>query len=193
TKSWLDTLIKNDSDHQAIGFSIKDYEFAVYLRYKGYQPTNPPAQEYLDVVYPQRQAITELNLNNEKLTGSLDLSDFVNLKELDCSENYLTNLNLNNCLQLKTINCSDNNLQQDLSFVINLKQLKELKIYNTNFNAVNIDQLPRSLEEIKYFSDSPITSQLAPIRYEQDLAQSSGQELAEKFIQQQKDNYKDLK
>jgi len=33
-----------------------------------------------------------------------------------------------------------------------MKNLKELRIENTDFNEVNIDLLPRSLEEIRYFT-----------------------------------------
>jgi len=43
------------------------------------------AQEYLDINYPnktQRKNITNLNIQEKILEGSLDLADFVNLEEL---------------------------------------------------------------------------------------------------------------
>lgn len=56
------------------------------------------AQEYLDQYYPkeERKGITELDISKKNLEGHLDLSDFVNLEELDCSENELTSINLSN-------------------------------------------------------------------------------------------------
>jgi len=46
-------------------------------------------QEYIDQNYPkeERKNITNLEINDKNLEGELDLSDFVNLEELDCSEN----------------------------------------------------------------------------------------------------------
>ncbi|MEG7978848.1 MAG: hypothetical protein NY202_02915 [Mollicutes bacterium UO1] len=45
------------------------------------------AQEYINRHYPiaNRKNIKSLDLSNQKLTGYLDLSDFVNLEKLNCS------------------------------------------------------------------------------------------------------------
>lgn len=57
-----------------------------------------------------RAEITKLDIWNKNLEGNLDLSDFVNLKELDCSENKLTSLDVSNCPQLWKIVCFNNQL-----------------------------------------------------------------------------------
>ncbi|KLL04537.1 MAG: hypothetical protein MRERV_19c025 [Mycoplasmataceae bacterium RV_VA103A] len=116
--------------------------------------------------------------DNEKMEGHLDLSEFINLKELHCHNNKLTNLTLpTNLTNLKELDLRDNNFPiQDLSFlqgVINLeklnlvnnnftgsldflsgmKNLKALDISDTNINEVNIDKLPRSLKRIYYSTE----------------------------------------
>ncbi|RHZ35521.1 hypothetical protein [endosymbiont GvMRE of Glomus versiforme] len=50
------------------------------------------AQEWLDKNYPknQRGDIKKLDISKKNLEGTLDLSDFVNLEELDCSNNFFT-------------------------------------------------------------------------------------------------------
>jgi len=48
---------------------------------------NKNAQEWLDENFPQeeRKNAKELDISNKDLEGSLDLNDFINLRELDCS------------------------------------------------------------------------------------------------------------
>jgi Leucine Rich repeats (2 copies) len=81
------------------------------------------AQEYLNNNYKDK-TITELNLsgwnevswtakpNWEKLTGTLDLSDFPNLEKLNCSYNKITSLNLTNCPNLTELKCWENKLTE---------------------------------------------------------------------------------
>jgi len=137
----------------SIGLNKWDFEFALYLREKNYQPSpdlkpkleqlrtefnvlfnkTMPAQEYLDQNYPkkQRSAITELDINNKNLTGNLNLNDFVNLEDLDCSGNQLTQLDLSNCNQLSHINCHDNSLES-----IKLpQQVEKLISFNVKYNS----------------------------------------------------------
>jgi len=81
--------------------------------------------------------------DNEKLASSLDLSDFINLEELDCSNNQLMALKLDNCLGLKKIACSHNQLTQlDLT---NLSQLKEIYCIG---NYLQDLKLPLSAEQL---------------------------------------------
>lgn len=77
------------------------------------------AREWLDKEYPKskRSKIEELNISkkwdtpdNDKLTGSLNLTDFINLQKLYCSRNNLTNLNLPKNSKLTEIHCYFNNL-----------------------------------------------------------------------------------
>ena len=99
------------------------------------------AQQWLDQNYPQlgvcqkdswennkgktRAEITKLSIRWQNLEGELDLSDFINCRELDCYYNKLTSLNISNCSQLEKIECSHNKLTNlDLS---NCSQLSKIK------------------------------------------------------------------
>jgi len=95
------------------------------------------AQEWLDSNYPknERKAITYLNIINKKLTGSLDLSDFANIKEVTCAGNQLTSLNVSNCTQLKEVKCIGNQLTS-LDFSNN-PQLEELDC-SENYQLTNL-------------------------------------------------------
>jgi Heterokaryon incompatibility protein (HET) len=110
------------------------------------------AQKWLDKNYPtngtcansedkenkgkKRENIVNLNISSENLIGELDLSDFVNLKELICSNNQLTKLDLTNCKELTKLDCS-----------------KNLKLANV------LECLPLSLQEIE--CDQKIREELA--------------------------------
>jgi len=97
------------------------------------------AQQWLDANYPKenRSEIKELHINGfdgeyhkyeeEKLSGSLDLSDFVNLEKLDCSGNLLTNLDLTKCINMQELDCGTNELTE--LNLTNCVKLKELKCY----------------------------------------------------------------
>ncbi|CAJ0917047.1 7172_t:CDS:2 [Entrophospora sp. SA101] len=72
--------------------------------------------------YGEREKITSLGINsqilrkkgllkvNEYLENSLNLEGFINLQNLDCSFNKITNLILNDCSQLIRLDCSYNQL-----------------------------------------------------------------------------------
>jgi hypothetical protein len=135
-KSWIDVGLDK----------WNDAEFTAYLRGKGYQPNQVkgnlkqlrknglPAQEYLDIIYPegQRNTIKHLGLNKKNLTGSLDLSDFVNLEELWCWDNKLTSLNLSNCPDLVTLDCNKNKLA-NLILPKDISNLKKLNLRDNDF------------------------------------------------------------
>jgi len=93
-------------------------------------------QEYLDKNYPkeERKRIEKLDLSNKNLGGTLDLSDFVNLKELDCSENRLRHLIFPYSTEkLETIILTDNCFnRKNLTFFSRLINLKKLEIGNHN-------------------------------------------------------------
>ncbi|CAG8648473.1 4974_t:CDS:2, partial [Ambispora leptoticha] len=111
------------------------------------------AERDINYHYPTKEArekVTKLDIRKKNLEGNLDLSDFINLKELRCSNNKLTSLNLSNCSQLEKLTCYDNQLANltlpnnptnlkylDLNFLSNLKQLKKLDISNTDLNEKN--------------------------------------------------------
>ncbi|CAG8449658.1 11233_t:CDS:10 [Racocetra fulgida] len=160
---------KTAIDNREIGLTKYDYKFAAYLKKNRYTPENA-FQEKRGVCIRRnegnelnnqgktRTQITKLNIGNlhlsKKLQGSLDLTDFINLKGLDCGNNQLTNLDLSNCSQLTNLSCSSNPLTGSLDqLVSNLNQLKALHISNTDFNSVDITKLPKGLEQIGYSSN----------------------------------------
>ncbi|CAG8749605.1 15456_t:CDS:1 [Racocetra persica] len=115
-----------------------------------------PTQEYINKEYPKngtcirenenfgdknfgktREEITKLDIKKKALEGELDLSDFKNLEELDCSDNYLTNLNLSNLAKLETLSCSDNYLTQ-IPYLPNPKKITDLRIDNNNINPSDL-------------------------------------------------------
>ncbi|KLL05309.1 MAG: hypothetical protein MRERV_2c031 [Mycoplasmataceae bacterium RV_VA103A] len=108
------------------------------------------AQEYINQAYPtqkEREEIKELKIYGEGLEGELDLSDFKNLEELDCSDNCLTNLNLNNCLKLNEINCQYNQLTTlNLS---NLVELKRLECYNNYLTQIPNIPNPEKITDLR--------------------------------------------
>jgi len=70
------------------------------------------AQQWLDRKYPQeiRAKVKELNISDKNLEGFLDLTEFVNLEELECYNNQLSSLDLSGLGELRILDCSDNNL-----------------------------------------------------------------------------------
>lgn len=99
----------------------------------------------MDKNYPKnrRKEITELDISEKNLQETLDLSNFVNLEELNCSENQLTSLNLDNCSKLKKLDCSDNQLTElDLS---NCNQLYDI---NCSENGIEDIKFPYRTEQL---------------------------------------------
>lgn len=173
-KAWLD-----------IGLDKWDAKFAAYLRGKNIQPNQPlnlkqlkkefdawfkkekPAQEYLDYLYlkSQREKVTELNLFEKNLQGELDLSDFVNLEELDTFDNQLTKIILpkkrSNLRKLKLGGYHQgNNFYQDLSFLQGAINLEELDLRNNKFYS-SLEYLKEMKQlELLDISDTDIDSGL---------------------------------
>lgn len=132
------------------------------------------AQEWLNKNYPlrERSEIVSLDISGKNLEGSLKLEGFVNLKEIDCSFNKLTDLqttdnpkleeiacqyqygqlkelNLQNLPNLKILICNDNDLTSlDLS---KNKNLKRLNVMDNNFSRQNLSFLKDlvNLEELR--------------------------------------------
>ncbi|CAG8678035.1 7093_t:CDS:2, partial [Ambispora leptoticha] len=91
--------------------------------------TKTPWQEELK---GERGKITELDISKKGFGENLDLSDFINLKELNCSDNKLASLNLSNCSQLERVSCFNNQLT-NLTLPTNPTNLKKLHLNNNNF------------------------------------------------------------
>ncbi|CAI2168951.1 2370_t:CDS:2 [Funneliformis geosporum] len=107
------------------------------------------AQEYINKQYPtkeERKEVAKLLFFGE-LEGELDLSDFVNLKILVCSDNKLTSLNLSNCQQLERINC-ENNLLIGLD-VRNCSNLVRLNGQDNSLISIALPTNPTNLKALK--------------------------------------------
>ncbi|CAG8448597.1 7892_t:CDS:2 [Racocetra fulgida] len=85
----------------------------------GFEPTWIAPNGFQDRRF---QEITNLDIGQEKLEGDLDLSDFVNLKELDCSKNQITSLILPN--KLTSLCCLENKL-----FTLDISKCLQLSVF----------------------------------------------------------------
>lgn len=94
------------------------------------------AQGWLDQNYPkeQRSFVFHLPIQQRNLEGLLDLSDFVNLEDLNCSFNQITTLNLTGLTKLEFIACSENFLTS-LDFISTLNPEK-LTVLHVNDNDI---------------------------------------------------------
>jgi Leucine-rich repeat (LRR) protein len=109
-------------------------------------------QEWLDGKYPKeiRSSITDLDISRQGLEGNLKLEGFSKLEILTCHSNKLTGLNLSEAIQLEEIDCS-NNLLTDVIFSLQgPKNLTRIYLNNNNFplqglnrfrNFVNLEHL----------------------------------------------------
>jgi hypothetical protein len=78
----------------------------------------------------------EFDIAKIGLKGILDLKDFVNLEELHCWDNELTQLDLSNCSQLRSLYCNNNQLTE-----LNLNGLKKLVELDCNNNQLSKEKL----------------------------------------------------
>jgi Leucine-rich repeat (LRR) protein len=105
----------------------------------------PKAQEWLDKRYPkeERRWIVGLNLSSSRtLTGSLDLTDFGQLRSLDCHRNQLTYLDLSKNIQLEVLNCSENQLTSlEVNFLEQLTNLDCSRNKLAKLDLSSLDQL----------------------------------------------------
>jgi len=86
----------------------------------------------------ERKDIYALKIKNGNLEGYLDLSDFIKLRELSCSNNKLTGINLSNNKKLELINCS-NNLLTDIDFSCqDPEKVWGIDIKNNNFSSQDL-------------------------------------------------------
>ena len=80
----------------------------------------------------------DLNLPGILLTGSLDLSDFVNLKYLRCRYNKLTEIIIPFLNKIESIDVRDNEISSFNFNFLNPETLKALYVYNNNILETNI-------------------------------------------------------
>lgn len=106
-------------------------------------------QKWLDQNYPKakRSKITKLDISGENLEGNLDLSDFVKLELLDCSDNKLTALNLSKCSRLKGIKCFTNQLTN-----LNISNCSQLEGIDCRSNLITNLTLHQNLTNLNFLS-----------------------------------------
>ena len=131
------------------------------------------ANKWLNEWYPkkeEKEGIKNLDIRGEKLEGSLDLSNFINLETLDCSNNKLTKIILTNNKKLASLYCRDNKLTDlVLTDCENLEILKadnstnDLEHFNELSDISFLSQLPNP-EKLKvlYLAVNKIDSDLTP-------------------------------
>jgi len=103
------------------------------------------AQEWLDKEYPdieKRKKLKKLDVSKRDIKGTIDLRDFVELEELDCSKNKLTSLNLDGIKQLARLNCSENQLIDELNCK-NLIRLREINCADNKLTNLNLSECCR--------------------------------------------------
>src|SRR5438270_11236447 len=126
------------------------------IEVQSYKNRNMKAQEYLDLYYPkeERKKVNRLNIERQGLTEVLDLSDFINLTELNCEENELSALNLADNSQLEGLCCFSNQLEElNLPKLFNLVELKCYDNCLTNINFLNQLINPNNLKVLNLSDD----------------------------------------
>lgn len=117
--------------------------------------------------------VENIDLSFKNLLGSLDLSNFSSLKQLNVTGNNLTSLNLDNCSSLEEIDCSFNKLTDlDLSDCTNLNSVtccynyldthEGGTLYNTlddlMFSDCYVNYYPQSVPDNATFNTTELNS-----------------------------------
>ena len=148
-------------------------------------------QEWLDEKYPKevRSSIIDLDISRQELEGNLKLEGFSKLEILTCHSNKLTGLNLSEAIQLEEIDCS-NNLLTDVIFSLqgpkNLTNLECLDIEGTDVDS-GLEYLPT--QNLKEFCCAAIRkrAKVENIKNTLDLSEEEAKS-AEKKISEHKIN-----
>lgn len=73
----------------------------------------------------ERDAVTEINIDNKNCTDLTGIAYFANLTELDCSDNQLTTLDVSKNAKLRILRCYNNGMEKlNLGDITNLTMLK---------------------------------------------------------------------
>lgn len=99
----------------------------------------------VSALFCNNNVITSIDLSNHKGLGglycyenrieSINVSN-TNIRTLDCSKNYITNLDITNCYNLYNVDCDDNNIQSlDLT---NRNQLQFLSLANNPITSLQL-------------------------------------------------------
>ena len=99
--------------------------------------------------------ITELNFFGTNLTILPDLSRYINLKKIKCTETQITSLD-NLPKSLKQLNCNDNNITSLNNLPEGLKEL-----YCDENKIISLDNLPQGLK-VLYCKKNPLIYDFKP-------------------------------
>ncbi|EXX75676.1 Rad53p [Rhizophagus irregularis DAOM 197198w] len=135
----------SNSNHEnsKVNINGNKYSMGCILTENNFLESMSNIQKYINNKYPtkkEREKERRLIINKKNLEGHFDLSDFINLEKIDCSENQITSLDISKNKLLTDINCSNNKLTSlDLRNCLNIKsvtancnQLNELKLLDLN-------------------------------------------------------------
>ena len=135
------------------------------------------AQEYLNKNYPNKEEITEININNQNLEGQLIIQNFPNLKKIECRNNekltsielnnlpsldyfhgngcHLTEITINNCPNITFFNAANNYLS-DTNFLngLNPEKLTILSLHSNNFAEQDLSFLSKFINLEQIFLDN---------------------------------------
>ncbi len=123
-------------------------------------------QTWLNTKYPldKRNKVEKLNISYLDLQEELNLEGFINLKNLDCSDNKLIDLDLNKFKKLKYLDYLNNQLWKlDVS---SNKELQEVhvnhnEIWETNFTGLsNLHTLMLTANQLEEIDLSGLTNLL---------------------------------
>src|SRR5436305_3400120 len=120
------------------------------------------AKQYLDEIYHQKEQRSEITnlIINGKIEGFLDLSDFINLENLECDFNELSGINLRKNKKLLKINCSNNkiaelnlsNCEKLQSLVCHKNDLVSIDFPNNSINLTYVSCSENNLSDLSIFS-----------------------------------------
>lgn len=77
----------------------------------------------------ERDAVTEINIDNKNCTDLTGIAYFANLTELDCSDNQLTTLDVSKNAKLRILRCYNNGMEK-----LNLGDITHLTLLNCDDN-----------------------------------------------------------
>ncbi|PKY60302.1 hypothetical protein RhiirA4_483869 [Rhizophagus irregularis] len=175
------TLLRSDHENSNIDIDGKRYPIGYILTENNYrgepQLEQTNTRNYIDKQYPikeDRKKLNELIMTNKNLEGHLDLTDFINLEKLDCSNNKLTSLNISKNVKLTEIDCSQNNMSSNDAFQgrYNLKAWKKSWKLNKRKKA---HQNQNKVEE-----ELALNAKLAELENEKNILQAKEEELIKK-------------
>jgi hypothetical protein len=128
------TPIFNPGDVAAINAMI-DNNGLEWTKYADETFTSPPPADWRGVIWSSaatNKRITQLFVDNQSLSGALNLSSLASLQELRCANNSLSSIDVSGCAGLMSLNCSQNSLS-----ALNVNDCANLKVLRCASNSLS--------------------------------------------------------